>query len=148
MATSKLCLSKLVEANMLDLWLCMSDFTFSSSIVTYYSYLTYFAENYGQSWLWQCSLSYFFFPSSGTVLKSRFFFHRNTQYTCSGRNLHLCLFSLIVKNRTSLTLNMFFASLKYTTPSFDASMTNTISSLTFILAVALRWVEEVNIFKD
>ncbi|KAK8467986.1 hypothetical protein PHAVU_007G194500 [Phaseolus vulgaris] len=39
---------------------------------------------------------------------------------------------------TSLTLNMFFASLKYTTPSFDASMTNTISSLTFIIAVALR----------
>ncbi|KAK7355908.1 hypothetical protein VNO80_15172 [Phaseolus coccineus] len=47
---------------------------------------------------------------------------------------------------TSLTLNMFFASLKYTTPSFDASMTNTISSLTFIIAVALR-LEVVDVKK-
>ncbi|WVY95961.1 hypothetical protein V8G54_028112 [Vigna mungo] len=37
-------------------------------------------------------------------------------------------------------------SLKYTTPSFDASMTNTISSLTFIIAVALR-LEVVDVKK-
>ncbi|XP_020231550.1 WAT1-related protein At5g07050-like [Cajanus cajan] len=46
----------------------------------------------------------------------------------------------------SLTLNMFFASLKYTTPSFVVSMTNTISSLTFIFAVGLR-LEVVNVKK-
>ncbi|KAJ1417499.1 EamA domain [Sesbania bispinosa] len=38
----------------------------------------------------------------------------------------------------SLTLNVFFASLKYTTPSFVTSMINTISSLTFIFAVGFR----------
>ncbi|KAG4396908.1 hypothetical protein AAZX31_10G033900 [Glycine max] len=37
-----------------------------------------------------------------------------------------------------LTLNMFFASLKYTSPSFVACMINTTSSLTFIIAVGLR----------
>ncbi|XP_061366951.1 WAT1-related protein At4g08300-like [Gastrolobium bilobum] len=38
----------------------------------------------------------------------------------------------------SLGPNMFFASLEYTTPSFVASMINTISSLTFMIAVAFR----------
>lgn len=38
----------------------------------------------------------------------------------------------------SLTLNMYFASLKFTSPTFVASMVNTIASLTFVLAVALR----------
>ncbi|KAG8658577.1 WAT1-related protein At5g07050 [Manihot esculenta] len=37
-----------------------------------------------------------------------------------------------------LTLNMYFASLRYTSPTFVASMVNTIASLTFIIAVALR----------
>ncbi|KEH42562.1 auxin-induced 5NG4-like protein [Medicago truncatula] len=37
-----------------------------------------------------------------------------------------------------LTLNMFFASLKYTTPSFVTSMINTISSITFIFAIGFR----------
>ncbi|PKI68304.1 hypothetical protein CRG98_011299 [Punica granatum] len=37
-----------------------------------------------------------------------------------------------------LTLNMYFASLKYTSPTFVASMVNTIASLTFVIAVALR----------
>ncbi|KAJ0967291.1 hypothetical protein J5N97_024208 [Dioscorea zingiberensis] len=37
-----------------------------------------------------------------------------------------------------LTLNMYFASLRYTSPTFVASMVNTISSLTFIIAVSLR----------
>ncbi|TKY52727.1 WAT1-related protein [Spatholobus suberectus] len=46
----------------------------------------------------------------------------------------------------SLTLNMFFASLKDTTPSFVASMINTISSLTFIVAVGLR-LEVVDVKK-
>ncbi|RDX74752.1 WAT1-related protein, partial [Mucuna pruriens] len=44
----------------------------------------------------------------------------------------------------SVTLNMYFASLKYTNPTFVASMVNTISSLTFIIAVALRY-EVVNV---
>ncbi|KAL5139163.1 WAT1-related protein [Glycine soja] len=39
----------------------------------------------------------------------------------------------------SVTLNMYFASLKYTNPTFVASMINTIASLTFIIAVALRF---------
>ncbi|KAH1216527.1 hypothetical protein AAZX31_13G104600 [Glycine max] len=46
----------------------------------------------------------------------------------------------------SLTLNMFFESLKYTTPSFVASMINTISPLTFIIAVGLR-LEVVDVKK-
>ncbi|KAL5712142.1 hypothetical protein ACHQM5_014341 [Ranunculus cassubicifolius] len=37
-----------------------------------------------------------------------------------------------------LTLNMYFASLRYTSPTFVASMVNTIASLTFIIAVVLR----------
>ncbi|KAI9119520.1 hypothetical protein K1719_009396 [Acacia pycnantha] len=39
----------------------------------------------------------------------------------------------------SLTLNMYFASLRYTSPTFVASMLNTIASLTFIIAVILRF---------
>ncbi|XP_068640125.1 WAT1-related protein At5g07050-like isoform X2 [Aristolochia californica] len=43
----------------------------------------------------------------------------------------------------SLTLNMYFASLRYTSPTFLSSMVNTIASLTFIIAVALR-LESLN----
>ncbi|KAL2921394.1 hypothetical protein RDABS01_012885 [Bienertia sinuspersici] len=45
----------------------------------------------------------------------------------------------------SLTLNMYFASLKYTSPTFVASMLNTIASLTFVIAVALK-VEVIDIW--
>ncbi|KAK4573047.1 hypothetical protein RGQ29_031143 [Quercus rubra] len=38
----------------------------------------------------------------------------------------------------SLTLNMYFASLKYTSPTFGTSMINVVASLTFVIAVALR----------
>jgi len=38
----------------------------------------------------------------------------------------------------SLTLNMYFASLKYTSPTFVTSMVNTISSMTFVIAIILR----------
>lgn len=34
---------------------------------------------------------------------------------------------------------MYFASLRYTSPTFVASMVNTIASLTFVMAVVLRW---------
>ncbi|KAG4970353.1 hypothetical protein JHK84_036447 [Glycine max] len=51
-----------------------------------------------------------------------------------------------IRERISLTLNMFFESLKYTTPSFVASMINTISPLTFIIAVGLR-LEVVDVKK-
>ncbi|KAG8370396.1 hypothetical protein BUALT_Bualt14G0112600 [Buddleja alternifolia] len=44
----------------------------------------------------------------------------------------------------SLTLNMYFTSLEYTSPTLLACMVNTIASLTFILAVILR-MEIVNI---
>ncbi|KAL3507668.1 hypothetical protein ACH5RR_033050 [Cinchona calisaya] len=37
-----------------------------------------------------------------------------------------------------LTLNMYFASLRFTSPTFLASMVNTIAALTFLLAVILR----------
>nr|XP_048332712.1 WAT1-related protein At5g07050-like [Ziziphus jujuba var. spinosa] len=37
-----------------------------------------------------------------------------------------------------LTLNTYFASLKYTSPTFVASMVNTIASLTFVIAVTIR----------
>ncbi|KAK4281257.1 hypothetical protein QN277_012776 [Acacia crassicarpa] len=55
--------------------------------------------------------------------------------------MELFLLSLI---GVSLTLNMYFASLKYTSPSFVTSMVNTISALTFIIAVVLR-LEAVDI---
>lgn len=42
--------------------------------------------------------------------------------------------------RVGLTLNMYFASLRYTSPTFVASMVNTIASLTFVIAVVLRFV--------
>ncbi|KAG5246317.1 WAT1-related protein [Salix suchowensis] len=38
----------------------------------------------------------------------------------------------------SLTINMYFASLKYTSPTFVATMNNTVPSMTFIIAVILR----------
>ncbi|XP_020261393.1 WAT1-related protein At4g08300-like isoform X2 [Asparagus officinalis] len=38
----------------------------------------------------------------------------------------------------SLTLNMYFASLKYTSPAFVSSMVNTIASMTFVIAVLLK----------
>ncbi|KAG6536757.1 hypothetical protein ZIOFF_001826 [Zingiber officinale] len=39
----------------------------------------------------------------------------------------------------SLTLNMYFASLKYTSPTFVTSMVNTIAAMTFIIAILLRF---------
>jgi len=36
-------------------------------------------------------------------------------------------------------MNLYFASLKYTSPTFLASMYNTIASLTFVIALALRF---------
>ncbi|RWW24481.1 hypothetical protein BHE74_00004346 [Ensete ventricosum] len=45
------------------------------------------------------------------------------------RNNILCM--------VSLTLNMYFASLKYTSPTFVASMVNTIAAMTFVIAVLL-----------
>ncbi|XP_054805480.1 uncharacterized protein LOC129308397 [Prosopis cineraria] len=44
----------------------------------------------------------------------------------------------------SLSLNMYFASLKYTNPTFATVLYNTLSSITFIIAVILR-VEVVNL---
>ncbi|XP_051230896.1 WAT1-related protein At2g39510-like [Lolium perenne] len=38
----------------------------------------------------------------------------------------------------SLTLNMYFASLKYTSPTFVASMVNAVASITFVIAIVLR----------
>ncbi|ONL98945.1 WAT1-related protein [Zea mays] len=38
----------------------------------------------------------------------------------------------------SLTLNMYFSSLKYTSPTFVTSMLNTVASITFVVAVVLR----------
>ncbi|XP_075086081.1 WAT1-related protein At4g08290-like [Nicotiana tabacum] len=44
----------------------------------------------------------------------------------------------------SLTLNMYFVSLNYISPTLLASMVNTIATLTFVLAVILR-LEDANI---
>ncbi|KAL6901838.1 hypothetical protein ACP4OV_004714 [Aristida adscensionis] len=38
----------------------------------------------------------------------------------------------------SLTLNMYFSSLKYTSPTFVTSMLNTLASMTFVIAIILR----------
>ncbi|KAF3328236.1 WAT1-related protein [Carex littledalei] len=38
----------------------------------------------------------------------------------------------------SLTLNMYFTSLKYTSPTFVSSMVNTVASMTFVIAILLR----------
>lgn len=44
----------------------------------------------------------------------------------------------------SLTLNMYFASLKYTSPTFVTAVVNTIASITFVIAIVLR-MEIVNV---
>ncbi|KAM1234521.1 WAT1-related protein At4g08300-like [Malus sylvestris] len=49
--------------------------------------------------------------------------------------LEIFLLSLL---GVSLTLNLYFASLKYTSPTFVTSVANTIPSITFIIAVILR----------
>ncbi|CAL9038188.1 unnamed protein product [Musa banksii] len=49
--------------------------------------------------------------------------------------LEICVLSFL---GVSLTLNMYFASLKYTSPTFVASMVNTIAAMTFVIAVLLR----------
>ncbi|KAH7573254.1 hypothetical protein JRO89_XS03G0101200 [Xanthoceras sorbifolium] len=46
--------------------------------------------------------------------------------------------SLLSLFGVSATLNMYFASLRYTSPTFVASMVNTIAALTFVIAVVLR----------
>ncbi|GKV19021.1 hypothetical protein SLEP1_g29321 [Rubroshorea leprosula] len=51
--------------------------------------------------------------------------------------LFLELFVLSILG-VSLTLNMYFASMRYTSPTFIASVVNTVASLTFIIAVILR----------
>ncbi|WVZ57293.1 hypothetical protein U9M48_007698 [Paspalum notatum var. saurae] len=38
----------------------------------------------------------------------------------------------------SLTLNMYFSSLKYTSPTFVTSMANAVASITFVIAIVLR----------
>ncbi|KAF0913774.1 hypothetical protein E2562_024639 [Oryza meyeriana var. granulata] len=38
----------------------------------------------------------------------------------------------------SLTLNMYFASLRYTSPTFVTSVVNTIASITFVIAIVVR----------
>lgn len=40
--------------------------------------------------------------------------------------------------RGSLTLNMYFSSLNYTSPTFVTSMTNTEAAITFVIAIVLR----------
>ncbi|KAB1213732.1 hypothetical protein CJ030_MR5G021864 [Morella rubra] len=55
--------------------------------------------------------------------------------------LEIFLLSLV---GVGLTMNMYFASLKYTSPTFVTSVINTIASLTFVIAVALR-LETVDI---
>uniref|UniRef100_A0A0A9D6I4 WAT1-related protein n=1 Tax=Arundo donax TaxID=35708 RepID=A0A0A9D6I4_ARUDO len=40
--------------------------------------------------------------------------------------------------RVSLTLNMYFSSLKYTSPTFVTSMVNAVASITFVIATILR----------
>nr|XP_011457992.1 PREDICTED: WAT1-related protein At1g44800-like isoform X1 [Fragaria vesca subsp. vesca] len=52
--------------------------------------------------------------------------------------LFMEIFVLALLGRVSLTLNMYFASLKYTSSSFVTSIANTIPSLTFLIAVILR----------
>ncbi|KAG1354907.1 hypothetical protein COCNU_07G010190 [Cocos nucifera] len=49
--------------------------------------------------------------------------------------LELCVLSLL---GVSLSLNMYFASLKYTSPTFVSSMVNTIASMTFVIAILVR----------
>jgi hypothetical protein len=44
-----------------------------------------------------------------------------------------------MKARASLTVNIYFASLRYTSPTYITSMTNTVPSMTFIIAIMLRW---------
>ncbi|XP_028780667.1 WAT1-related protein At4g08300-like [Neltuma alba] len=49
--------------------------------------------------------------------------------------LEICVLSFL---EMSLSLNMYFASLKYTNPTFATVLYNTLASITFIIAVILR----------
>ncbi|XP_026421556.1 WAT1-related protein At2g39510-like [Papaver somniferum] len=81
-------------------------------------------------------ITYRHIVSGFAVLPFAYFLERKVR-----PKLTLALFAEIFVHSllgVSLTLNMYFASLKYTSPTFLASMVNTIASLTLIIAVVLR----------
>ncbi|KAG0460466.1 hypothetical protein HPP92_020763 [Vanilla planifolia] len=49
----------------------------------------------------------------------------------------ICPFAYFL-DRACLTLNMYFASIRYTSPTFAAAVLNTVPAITFVIAVLLR----------
>ncbi|KAM1216376.1 hypothetical protein ACFX2I_012629 [Malus domestica] len=74
---------------------------------------------------------------SGVVMLPFAYFLERTERPKLTFALFLELFLLSLLG-VGLTLNMYFASLRYTSPTFLASMVNTIASLTFVIAIVLR----------
>ncbi|KAI4303996.1 hypothetical protein MLD38_039568 [Melastoma candidum] len=78
------------------------------------------------------------------MLPFAYFLERNTRPKLT-LLLFLEIFVLSLLG-VGLTLNMYFASLRYTSPTFVSSMVNTIASLTFVIAILLR-LETVDVRK-
>ncbi|KAG8640190.1 hypothetical protein MANES_13G032800v8 [Manihot esculenta] len=81
-------------------------------------------------------VTYRYFLGGSLVLPFAYFLERKARPKMT-LPLFLEIFVLSLLG-ASLTLNMYFASLKYTSPTFITSMTNTIPCLTFLLAIILR----------
>ncbi|KAL3828237.1 hypothetical protein ACJIZ3_017039 [Penstemon smallii] len=87
-------------------------------------------------------VTYRHFVAALVMLPFAYFLERKTRPKLTlALFLEICVLSLL---GVSLTLNMYFTSLNYTSPAVLACMVNTISSLTFIMAIVLR-LEVVNI---
>ncbi|RWR72298.1 Drug/metabolite transporter [Cinnamomum micranthum f. kanehirae] len=81
-------------------------------------------------------VTYRHFVSGLAMLPFAYVLERNTRPKLTLRLL-MEIFVLSILG-VSLTLNMYFASLNYTSPTFLSSVVNTIASLTFVMAVMLR----------
>ncbi|KAK4482449.1 hypothetical protein RD792_009606 [Penstemon davidsonii] len=87
-------------------------------------------------------VTYRHFMAALVMLPFAYFLERKTRPKLTlALFLEICVLSLL---GVSLTLNMYFTSLNYTSPTVLACMVNTIASLTFIMAIVLR-LEVVNI---
>ncbi|KAI3898731.1 hypothetical protein MKW98_000844 [Papaver atlanticum] len=101
---------------------------------TFLYFITEAAFNHGMNP--HVCVTYRHVVSGLAVLPFAYFLERNVRL-----KLTLALFAEIFAPSLigiCLTLNMYFLSMKYTSPTFIASMINTVASLTLVIAVVLR----------
>ncbi|XP_019438999.1 PREDICTED: WAT1-related protein At5g07050-like [Lupinus angustifolius] len=82
-------------------------------------------------------VTYRYFVGGVVIFPFAYFFERNVRPKLTFA-LFLEIFVLSLLG-VCLAVNMCFASMKYTSPTFVAAMLNTIASITFIIAVPLRY---------